>query len=340
MRVFKRISIFSIITAILLAVFLFSSTISANVAYAKDDNTVFLGGSPIGIVAKTEGLIVSELVSVTSKNGSFSPALQAGIQKGDIILSANGMALEDMMALNEIIASSKEPIILSIKRGNELLKIVVVPVFDLVQNALKIGLMVKNDLAGIGTLTYITKDYKFGALGHLITDAYGYGDIYQKGKIYSCDINGYIAGKEGQAGELQGNINLKNGALGILNRNMFCGIFGKYDSNKLPDLVQIPVASRHDVKMGKAYIYTTIDKRTPEMYEIEIVKMQKQDRASEKGMVIRVVDSTLKQKTGGILQGMSGSPIIQNGKLIGAVTHVFISDPTKGYGIYIDWMLQ
>lgn len=309
-------------------------------SYATGENTVFLGGSPIGIIAKTDGLIVSELVNVTTKSGSFSPALQAGILRGDIIKAVDGVAIDDMITLNEIIANSKNPIVFSIKRGDESMQITITPVFDLVQNALKIGLMVKNDLAGIGTLTFITKDYKFGALGHLITDAYGYGDIYQNGRIYSCEINGFIMGKEGQAGELQGNLNLRQGPIGIMNKNIFCGIFGNYDSKKLPDLIQIPVANRNDVKQGKAYIYTTIDKNAPEMYEIEIVKVQKQDKGAEKGMVIRVVDSTLKVKTGGILQGMSGSPIIQNGKLIGAVTHVFISDPTKGYGIFIDWMLQ
>lgn len=338
MKILKKTSI---ITAITLAVFLVVLCFCPmQTAYAANDNTVFLGGTPIGIIAKTDGLIVSELVNVTTKSGSFSPALKAGVLRGDIIKAVDGTSIDDMLTLNEIIANSKESIVFSIKRAEETIEITITPVFDLVQNALKIGLMVKNDLAGIGTLTYITKDYKFGALGHLITDSYGYGDIYQKGKIYSCDINGYIVGKEGQAGELQGNMNLRQGSIGAMYKNSFCGIYGNYDSKKLPDLIQIPLGSRNEVKQGKAYIYTTIDKNVPEMYEIEIVKVQRQDKPSEKGMVIRVVDSNLKEKTGGILQGMSGSPIIQNSKLVGAVTHVFISDPTKGYGIFVDWMIQ
>ncbi|NCA91858.1 PDZ domain-containing protein [bacterium] len=339
MKIFKRTSIFA---AILLAAFI-CAVLGLSIALpakATDDNSVFLGGMPIGIVSKGEGLVISELVNVTTKNGNFSPALKAGLSKGDIIIAVDGKEMYDMIELNETIAKSEKALIFTIKRGNEKLDITVEPVFDIVQNALKVGLMVKNDLAGIGTLTYITHSYTFGALGHMITDEFGHGEIYQKGKIYNCELTGYIKGKEGKAGELQGKMVLREGSVGVINKNNFCGLFGKYDSNKLPNLTQISIGTRLDVKSGSAYIYTSIDSNGPQMYEIEIIKAQNQASPAEKSMVIRVTDGRLKEKTGGILQGMSGSPIIQNNKLIGAITHVFISDPTKGYGIYIDWMLE
>ncbi len=340
MKIFKRTSIFA---AILLAVFVCAALLGLSVdlpAKAGSGESVFLGGMPIGIVSKGQGLVISELVNVTSKKGSFSPALKAGLEKGDIILAVDGKEMSDMIELNETIANSKNALTFTIKRGKESFDVAIEPVFDIVQNALKVGLMVKNDLAGIGTLTYITQDYNYGALGHMITDEFGYGDIYQKGKIYSCELTGYIQGKEGKAGELQGRMVLRDGAVGAIVKNNFCGLFGKYDSSKLPNLSLIRIGERSEVKSGSAYIYTSIDTNGPQMYEIEIIKTQNQAHPTEKSMVIRVIDSKLKEKTGGILQGMSGSPIIQNNKLVGAVTHVFINDPTKGYGIYIDWMLE
>ncbi len=339
MKLLKKASIFA---AIVLAVFLctllcISIAPSAN---ALNNDLVFLGGTPIGIVSKGQGLVISELVTVTTKDGNFSPALKAGLEKGDIIMSVDGKEMTDIVQLNETIADSVKELTFTIKRGNDLININIEPVYDIVQNSKKVGLMVKNDLAGIGTLTYITQDYNFGALGHMITDEFGHGDIYQNGKLYECQLTGYIPGKEGRAGELQGKMVLRDGSVGVINKNLFCGLFGTFDSGKLPNLSLVRLGNRNEVKSGHGYIYTSIDASGPQMYEIEIIKAQNQATPAEKSMVIRVTDNRLKEKTGGILQGMSGSPIIQNNKLVGAVTHVFISDPTKGYGIYIDWMLK
>jgi stage IV sporulation protein B len=282
---------------------------------------------------------VTELINVTTAEGSFSPALKAGIQKGDIIAAVNGERVNDIVKLNEIIENAQEPVIFTVIRDVQSLALAVEPEFDLAQNAKKIGLMLKNNIAGIGTLTFVREDGSYGALGHQISDSFGHGDIYEKGLLYFCSINGYNRPSGEKAGELRGSIDLEHPAIGTIDRNKFNGIYGKYnDSSSYSENAKIPLGSRTEVTPGKAYIRTTIDGGAPKNYEISIIKAVKQDSPAEKGMVIRVTDKELLEKTGGILQGMSGSPIIQNGKLVGAVTHVFTNDPTTGYGIYSDFM--
>lgn len=301
---------------------------------------VYIGGTPIGIVAKGDALLVTELVNVVTTKGAFSPSLQAGIQKGDLITKANGMTVNDIYKLNGIIADSSGAVVLEIRRNGVTMTISVEPVMDIVQNARKIGLQVKGELSGIGTLTYITQDDCFGALGHMITDEYGYSDVYQRGKIFECEVDGYIKGEQGKAGELRGKIVYTSGAIGTIDKNCLTGLFGTINDSEKAGRDIYPVGNREEITVGKAQILTTIDQNAPQFYDIEIVKTQKQDSISDKGMVIRITDEDLLVKTGGILQGMSGSPIVQNGVLIGAVTHVFISDPTMGYGVYIDWMIN
>ena len=187
-------------------------------------------------------------------------------------------------------------------------------------------------------MTYVRKDKRFGALGHPIADNYGYADIYQTGKIYDCIILGYNRAGKDKPGELIGQIEIKKD-LGAFNSNTISGILGTmYELPKTETTV--PVASKEEIKPGKASIYTTIDGKEPAFFDIEIINANTQPEEKEKSMVIRVTDKYLLSKTGGILQGMSGSPIIQNGKLIGAVTHVLTADSSMGYGIYIEWMMN
>lgn len=312
---------------------------ASSFAYAKDNtDVVYLGGMPIGISAISENLIVSEIVNVVSNDGSYSPAYQSGVLKGDMILSVNGVEVRDLASFNEAVGNDGKAISIKVQRNADTLSFVVQPVMDLTQNSFKIGLLLKNELSGIGTMTFITKNNKYGALGHMIFDEYGYGGVYSSGYIYGCNITGYNVATEKQPGELRGTIDYVEHA-GTICENAFCGLYGEFNFDK-SNLQTIEVGHRNEVKNGKAHIYTTIEGNTPKLYEIEIIKAVSQDEPAEKGMVIRITDKELKKKTGGILQGMSGSPIIQNGKLIGAVTHVFTTDSTKGYGIYVDWMLN
>ncbi|MGN1042732.1 MAG: SpoIVB peptidase S55 domain-containing protein [Christensenellales bacterium] len=310
-------------------------------AYAMtlDENlqTVYLGGMPIGIRAVTQYFVVTEIVNVTSKDGSFSPAMQAGIKKGDLIVAVNGKSISDLNMFNDEVQTS-DKVIVSLKRGANIEEIEVVPAFDVAQNSKKIGMLIKNDITGMGTLTMITKDKRFGALGHIVSDEYGYGDIYSGGSIYDCTVTGYNKPRENVPGELRSNVDF-SAKIGEFSINNSTGIYGNisYDTS---ELTEIAIADKDSVVPGKAHILSTISGNTPELYEIEIIKAVKQDNVADKSMVIRVTDKRLKDTTGGILQGMSGSPIIQNDKLVGAVTHVFINDPGKGYGIYAQWMMK
>lgn len=327
---------FFVLLAVITAVFALSSG-GAAFAAAADGESVYLGGSPLGISAKSDYLIVSEIVNVTTSDGSYSPALQSGIVKGDVIVMVDNKRVADAREFNEAVCAAGDSLVLSVRRGDTISDFVIKPAFDIAQNARKVGLLVKNELNGMGTLTFVSKSGRYGALGHMITDGFGYGDIYSNGSVYGCTVTGFNPATEDKPGELRGSIDYK-GTEGSIDRNLFCGIFGNFTADTT-NMEEIRLADRREVKSGKAQILTTIDGKEPKLYDIEIIKAVKQETPADKSMVLRVTDRELKKTTGGILQGMSGSPIIQNGKLVGAVTHVFTSDSAKGYGIYVDWML-
>ncbi|MBO4539761.1 MAG: PDZ domain-containing protein, partial [Clostridia bacterium] len=298
---------------------------------------IYLGGTPIGIQAVSPYFVVTEFVNVVTSEGSFSPAQKAGLKKGDIILSVNGERPKDIAQLCKTVETTNTAEFI-VKRNNEVIKIAVNPAKDIRQNAKKVGIMVKNDLSGIGTLTYVRKDKRFGALGHPIADQYGYSDVYQTGTVYDCTVLGYNRAKNDKPGELIGKIESKK-PIGTFDSNTLSGILGKL--YELPEgKTAVTIATKEEVKPGKATIYTTIDGKRPDFYDIEIIKANFQPEEKEKSMIIRVTDKYLLSKTGGILQGMSGSPIVQDGNLVGAVTHVLTADSTMGYGIYIEWMMN
>ncbi|MEG1706661.1 MAG: SpoIVB peptidase S55 domain-containing protein, partial [Clostridia bacterium] len=190
-------------------------------------------------------------------------------------------------------------------------------------------------------LTFVKTDMRYGALGHPICDQNGEIISTRNGNIYNASISGVIKGEKGKAGELRGTFAVEE-KIGSLVNNCKYGVYGKLDSlpTELSKKDLIKVASPYEVKPGKATVYSTLDENGRMEYEIEIVKVSTQNMKGDKGLVLRVSDTRLLEKTGGIVQGMSGSPIVQNGKLVGAVTHVFINDPTKGYGVLGQWMLD
>ena len=207
----------------------------------------------------------------------------------------------------------------------------------------KLGLWVKNEASGVGTLTYVEHETdKFGALGHPITD-FETGAVVpaKSGKVFNCSVVGLSKGEKGTPGEMKGVFMQGKNSKGSIEKNTESGVFGKItDKSTLVDINKsAEVGGRLSVRPGKATLVSSIT-GVCENYEIEIIKANYQPKSSDKSFVFRVVDERLLDLTGGIIQGMSGSPIMQNGKIIGAVTHVFVSDPTKGYGIYIDWMLE
>ena len=336
-KLFFRWSSGVLVALLLLCVCFCVCSISYDTAYAESDGVeVYLGGYPIGIRAKSDYFVVEEFVNVITLEGGFSPALSAGVQKGDLIVTINGKAVTSAEEINNAVNSQKE-VVLSVKRGKKILDIVITPVYDRASESYKIGMVVKNDLIGMGTMTFVTKDGKYGALGHAISDEFSHTAIYQTGDIFECVVTGYSVAERERPGELRGSVYFDK-PIGTIKKNVFCGIYGEMREKGAGERIQI--AQREEVQNGKAQILTTLHGNIPKLYDIEIIKAVSQDQPAEKSMVIRVKDKELRALTGGILQGMSGSPILQNGKLIGAVTHVFTMDSTKGYGVYIDWMLE
>ncbi len=304
------------------------------------------GGNAIGVRLNTKGVLVVAVTDVIGIDGKrYDPAKDAGIKTGDSILEINNVKVKDaehvVELLNEI-QDSKVKIV--IERNNIRFETEVTPIKSMQDNSYRLGIWVRDKTAGIGTLTFYDEESKvFGALGHGITDM-DTGNLLnvEYGKIMNAKIANIEQGKRGSPGEIRGIFYETENVLGEIIKNSPYGIYGVITdkfikSNKVKSL---PIGFKEEVKEGKAYILTTIDNNKVEKFEIEILKAQPQQFANQKGMTIRVTDKRLLQKTGGIVQGMSGSPIIQDGKIIGAITHVFVNDPTKGYGIYIEWMLE
>lgn len=314
-------------------------------AKLTDEKEVFLGGTPVGFSIDVDGLIVVGNNSVSTENGLINNLENSELKVGDIITEVNGEKVSKLEELKQILNSedySGEELNLKVLRKQEYINLKLKTALDKEDGKYKIGLWVRNDASGVGTLTYVECDtLKFGALGHPITD-YETGVVIpaKGGKIYPCSVVGLSKGEKGIPGEIKGVFMQGKSQKGDVEKNSQFGVFGHVsnkdkivDTNKTAD-----VASRLTMKPGKATLISSISGISEE-YEIEIIKTNYQPSSCDKSFVFRVTDKRLLDLTGGIIQGMSGSPILQNGKIVGAVTHVFVSDPTKGYGVYIDWMM-
>lgn len=307
--------------------------------------SLYPGGISVGVKLNTKGVLVVALSDIETENGkATSPAAQSGIIVGDSILKVNGTEIVNSESLVSEINKyeGKEVEILIERKGQELVR-KIKPVNASGGNY-KIGLWVRDSTAGVGTLTfYDEKTKKFAALGHPVTDV-DTGTVLSinKGEIVSSSIVSIRKGIKGNPGELKGIFVNEDVSLGEVHKNTDCGIFGTADKNFVNKKFRKPmkIALRGEIKEGKAQILTTIDDNGPKLYDIEIEKLLTQEEPGPKSMVIKVTDPVLLEKTGGIVQGMSGSPIIQNNKIVGAVTHVLINKPDTGYGIYIEWMLK
>lgn len=318
---------------------------SQKIKVIKDDK-VLVGGASIGLVLKTEGVLVVGSSPITTLEGEKDAIEDNILQIGDIITQIENETVEDVSSVAKIV--NKEENIdreLTIKgiRKNKEFSTKLKPCYDVKSGKYKLGVWVRDDASGVGTLTFINSKNRFGALGHPICDSDTKMPIgLKEGKIYNCSVLGVNKGSAGNPGEIRGLFMQGKNEQGIIEKNNNYGVFGDIhnDSNFLKDLKEIEVGSRTFVKPGKAQIRCCIDGSKIETFDIEIIKTNYQNYSNDKSMVLRVTDENLISRTGGIVQGMSGSPIIQDGKLIGAVTHVFINDATKGFGVYIDWMLN
>lgn len=314
-------------------------------ASASDLNTVYLGGNILGYDFNTDGVYVVSTSSVLTENGFLNTFSKKEIVAGDIVKKVNGQDVFSGKDIDAILQNDenecKTAKIEAIRKGKNF-SVEIKPAYDVVAQKYKLGLWVKNSLSGVGTVTYIKKDGRFGALGHPIAIS-GTKDVLgvKSGNVYDCSVLGVKPASYGKTGEVLGAIARKN-CFGTLDKNCEYGVFGNMSQRYMLENEQseIPVANRREVKTGKAQIFCALNGKDVKAYDIEIIKTNYQSVSSDKSLVFKLVDKALINTTGGIVQGMSGSPIVQNGKLVGAVTHVFINDATKGFGVYIEWMLQ
>ena len=304
------------------------------------------GGESIGVSLYTEGTLVVGRSDVSSEGSKIvNPAREADLRPGDVIMQINDIAIESSSQLAELIAKyGQSPLKLSVLRDGQQLFITIQAVRDSEDGKLRLGIWVRDSTAGVGTLTfYDPASGRFGALGHPITDVdTGTMLSVKDGEIVHSKIIDVKQGEKGTPGELRGYFPGDSAGIGKIDKNTRFGIFGTA-YGKMPNTIYtspIPVAPQGAVHTGPATILTTVDDSGVREFSCNIIKITRQSEPAAKGMVLEITDPALIDRTGGIVQGMSGSPIIQDGCLVGAVTHVFISDPTKGHGIFIEWMMQ
>ncbi len=305
------------------------------------------GGHAIGILLKTNGITVVGFSPIEDQDGLiYSPAQQEGIEIGDVIEAIEGIALtsdENTSFLIEKFAKKGKPINLKIKRGSDKLNIKVNPIYCKSTNKYRIGLYIRDSTAGVGTLTFFDPTSSiYGALGHVISDADVNKQISKgEGKIVDAKIKGIQQAIKGQPGEKIGSFENNKGIFGDIHKNTNYGIFGTLNTKLINKFYQnpIPVAFAEEVVIGPAKILTVIEGNEIEEFNVEITKTNVVKGTNGKNLMLKITDPKLLELTGGIIQGMSGSPIIQNGMLVGAVTHVLVNDPTRGYGILAETML-
>ncbi|MBE7055945.1 MAG: SpoIVB peptidase [Ruminococcaceae bacterium] len=312
------------------------------------ETKVIVSGKPIGVKMVSEGLLVTGFVGFLAEDNVFvTPARDSDIRQGDRILKVDGKSIKNANDFSEILCQCKGyPVKLTVNRNGKEIEIMAKPCKDLEGGIYKLGLWVKDSVAGIGTLTfYSSKTGFYGALGHGITDSET-GTVFNlsKGILMNADITGVVKGTSGVPGELKGVFLTgdKNVASGNVLLNNDEGIYGYLSKDAMEKLSgkEMLIGTASMVKEGPATIISTIDGEGPCEYSVNIQKVSLSKVGSTKGLVVKITDKKLLDKTGGIVQGMSGSPIIQNGRLIGAITHVMINDPTMGYGVFIESMLE
>ncbi|MDO4743738.1 MAG: SpoIVB peptidase [bacterium] len=307
-----------------------------------DKSYVQLLGQAFGIKIYADGVMVVGISDVETAQGLQNPSRTAGIQIGDIIISIDGLKVESNADVSEIIKSSEgNRLLFKIKRNGTIMEKTVQAVRAVDDSGFKIGLWVRDSSAGIGTLTfYNPSNGVICGLGHAICDA-DTGELIplNHGEFVGAEVIGVIKGNSGTPGELKGRFT--GTSLGSIIHNSVTGVYAKYSSDiSFYTGDYVPIANKQEITTGDALIYTTVDNQDPKFYKCKIDKIHFNDRGLTQNLIIEITDPDLIEKTGGIVQGMSGSPIVQNGKLVGAVTHVFVNNSKKGYAIFAENMLN
>ncbi len=314
-----------------------SRTVQVSAVQSDSTRVLIPGGQAVGVALKTDGVLVVSRVNQSE--------MKTPLHIGDVILSVDEKTVGSAQELSSMVnEAGTDSVKLSVLRGGKPITLEAsVPVSE-ADGKRRLGVWVRDSTAGVGTLSYVDpRTLAYGALGHAIVDG-DTGDMLsvKDGAILEASVVGVLKGESGRAGELKGSFLKEGRQIGTLKLNSLYGIYGvmeRLPQNPLyPD--GLPVGLREHAHEGKAEILSTVDGDLPEAYSVEILRCFDQSKPSQKGMILRVTDERLLLKTGGIVQGMSGSPIIQDGRIIGVVTHVYLSDPMQGYGMYIEWMLE
>lgn len=305
------------------------------------------GGQSIGVLLHREGVLVVGEAPVSSQGGELSPAGEAGIREGDIILAINGrqvMSESDVRELVNEAGGAGEKLNVRIKRNGREFNVGLTPDYCRKTGRYRVGLLVRDSTAGVGTLTFCEPETRsYGALGHIITDGRNsHGMELTDGSIIEAEIQGIRPGTRGRPGEKLGVFSDHHLLTGSIEQNTVYGIFGTLEGELTNPHFEaaVPVALLHHIRTGPAEMLTVLHGREVERFRLEIEEIRPEAVGDGKGLVIRITDERLIEESGGIIQGMSGSPIVQNGRLVGAVTHVFINNPTRGYGVPVEWMLR
>lgn len=301
---------------------------------------VNVSGESFGIKLYTDGVIIVGIRDVETDSGKCNPAKEAGLEKGDIIVEINGKKMYSASSVTDILNDNNgKEYNIKVKRNGNYKEFSLKPAYSSAQGCYKVGLWVRDSTAGVGTITFYDKSSNtVAALGHPITDV-DTNEIMPilDGEAVKATVTKIYKSRSGEAGSLA--CEFTNDTIGTLNKNCQSGIFGKYVCD-LSNTYEYETASVNEIVKGDAQILCTVDSLKPQFYDAKITRISYRENKKGKNMVIKITDKRLLDKTGGIVQGMSGSPIIQNGKLIGALTHVIVDSPEKGYAIFAQDMVD
>ena len=345
-RVFKKVLLLFVITLSVIGItafFIEQEEPTREAVNIVSEKTLIPGGQSIGIKMDVKGVLVVGLEEIETGNNIVSPGYDAGIQIGDVITSINGQDVYYAYEVTDIVNKSKGKLYIEVLRNGVIHNYTINAAKDYATNEYKLGIWVKEKIAGIGTLSfYDPEENMFVALGHGIYERKTNALVEAAGgELLRTEVKSIKEGETGQPGEIRGIFCQQNKPLGCVTKNSQYGIYATgMNLDQLNFSEPMVIATQDQIETGKASILTTINGLKVEEFEINITKINKQDQIDSKGLEIEVTDEKLLSYCGGIVQGMSGSPIIQNGRIVGAVTHVLVNDPTRGYGIFIEHMID
>ena len=305
---------------------------------------VYVSGCPIGFGITGKGVVVVEISKVETYEGVENPTEKSDVKIGDVLFSIAGTEIKYGEQIGDIINAEQnkgKELEIVVKRDGKEIVSTIKPAIDALTGSYKLGLWVRDNAVGVGTMTFITENGDYGALGHPIADI-DTGTIMPVGEgfVYKCSIVGVNKGTRGIPGELKGLFMRTENSVGNITKNCENGVYGTIKKEGVEYYKTKKVLVENNPQIGKVQILCTVDGSLPDYYDAEIIKTNVSNGTTSKNMVIRITDSRLLAKTGGIVQGMSGSPVLQDGKFVGTITHVFINDPTKGFASYAETMLN